>query len=346
MPTTVSQQFTLLAEKAEARLKEQSARSPVRIQIGSATCEQAAGADEVFDEFRKHVAASGRTDILLHRTGCTGRCSREPIVGVFVPGQMPIKYERVDRNLVHDIFTSPRAGRQAGAEARARRADRADPQVRNPHLRQRALLLEGRAVVRNGHPRETGRRRRPRKRRAGDGRQLLRRLQRRRRADTARTCSSGPTRSSIASRASPIWTKWSASTSSAARSSIAWRCMARRSAGSSSSSTATWPSSIARAGWPCGTTACSIRRAWKSISITAASRPWSRCWKRAIRSGSSTRSPARNSAAAAAAVSPRARNGPWPRKARRKRRSATSSATPTKATPARSWTAACWSPIR
>ena len=106
MPTTISQQFTLLADKAEAHLKEQGSRSPVRIQIGSATCEQAAGADEVFDEFRKHVAASGRGDILLHRTGCTGRCSREPIVAVFVPGQMPVKYERVDRNMVHEIFTS------------------------------------------------------------------------------------------------------------------------------------------------------------------------------------------------------------------------------------------------
>jgi len=102
---TISQQFALLAEKAEASLKQQSVQSPIRIQIGSATCEQAAGADEVFDEFRKHVAASGRSDILLHRTGCTGRCSREPIVGVFVPGQMPIKYERVDRKLVHDVFT-------------------------------------------------------------------------------------------------------------------------------------------------------------------------------------------------------------------------------------------------
>ena len=106
MSTTVSQQYKLQADKAETFLKEQSARSPLRIQVGSATCEQAAGADEVFDEFRKHVAASGRSDILLHHTGCTGRCSREPIVGVFVPGQMPVKYERVDRQLVHEIFTA------------------------------------------------------------------------------------------------------------------------------------------------------------------------------------------------------------------------------------------------
>ncbi len=67
------------------------------IQVGSATCEHAAGSDDVFDEFRKHIAASGREDIVLRQTGCTGRCSREPIVGVFVPGQMPVKYERVDR---------------------------------------------------------------------------------------------------------------------------------------------------------------------------------------------------------------------------------------------------------
>ena len=59
----------------------------------------------MLDEFRKHIAASGRDDIVLHQTGCTGRCSREPIVGVMVPGQMPVKYERVDRQLVHAIFT-------------------------------------------------------------------------------------------------------------------------------------------------------------------------------------------------------------------------------------------------
>lgn len=104
MPTKVSQQFEALATKAEATLKQQAKAGPIRIQVGSATCEQAAGADDVFAEFRKHVTASGRTDIILHRTGCTGRCSREPIVGVMIPGQMPVKYGQVDRNLVHDIF--------------------------------------------------------------------------------------------------------------------------------------------------------------------------------------------------------------------------------------------------
>lgn len=105
MNKNVSQQFEALVKKAEETLTRQADADRIRIQVGSATCEHAAGSDDVCEEFRKHIAASGRNDIVLHQTGCTGRCSREPIVGVFVPGQMPVKYERVDRKLVHTIFT-------------------------------------------------------------------------------------------------------------------------------------------------------------------------------------------------------------------------------------------------
>ncbi len=103
--TKVSQRFEALARRAEEALRRQAAGDRIRIQVGSATCEHAAGSREVLDEFRKHLAAAGRDDILLHQTGCTGRCSREPIVGVIVPGRIPVKYERVDRPLVHEIFT-------------------------------------------------------------------------------------------------------------------------------------------------------------------------------------------------------------------------------------------------
>ena len=97
--------YNVLVEKARQARHGQAAGDRIRIQVGSATCEHAAGSRRVFEEFRKHVTASGREDILLHQTGCTGRCSREPIVGVFMPGQMPVKYECVDRDVVHEIFT-------------------------------------------------------------------------------------------------------------------------------------------------------------------------------------------------------------------------------------------------
>ena len=105
MSSNVPTQFQALAARAEETYRQRTGENRIFIQVGSATCEHAAGSNEVMEEFRKHIAASGREDIVLRQTGCTGRCSREPIVGVFKSRQMPVKYEQVDRNLVHEIFT-------------------------------------------------------------------------------------------------------------------------------------------------------------------------------------------------------------------------------------------------
>ena len=106
MSTVIQERYQTLRRHAEKRLAEHASAAKIRIQYGSATCEHAAGSLHVAEELRRHLRASGRDDIALRRTGCTGRCSREPILGVFVPGQMPVKYERVDRDLVHEIFVS------------------------------------------------------------------------------------------------------------------------------------------------------------------------------------------------------------------------------------------------
>ncbi len=106
MNTPIQQNFLNLAARAQQALQQRANGHRIVIQVGSATCEHAAGSNEVLEEFRKHVAASQREDILLRQTGCTGRCSREPIVGVMIPGQMPVKYERVNRQMVHEIFTT------------------------------------------------------------------------------------------------------------------------------------------------------------------------------------------------------------------------------------------------
>ncbi|MDI9446135.1 MAG: NADH-quinone oxidoreductase subunit E, partial [Planctomycetota bacterium] len=69
---TVQDRYKELAASAEQIRREKFENAPILIQVGSATCEHAAGSREVLDEFRKHVAASGRDDIILHQTGCTG----------------------------------------------------------------------------------------------------------------------------------------------------------------------------------------------------------------------------------------------------------------------------------
>ena len=97
--------YQSLTNRVGQSLAEKDLGNKILIQVGSATCEHAAGSQSVAEEFLKHIRASERKDIVIHRTGCTGRCSREPIVGVQVPGQIPVKYERVNRDLVHRIFT-------------------------------------------------------------------------------------------------------------------------------------------------------------------------------------------------------------------------------------------------
>ncbi len=105
--TDVMTAYEKLARQARDILKERKEDEKIRIQVGSATCENAAGAVSVYEEFRKHIQASGREDdILLHRTGCTGRCSREPIVSVLEPQRIPVEYEFVDAERAHRIFTS------------------------------------------------------------------------------------------------------------------------------------------------------------------------------------------------------------------------------------------------
>ncbi len=105
MDSPIATQYQKFADEAERSLAAREDATKIRISVGSATCENASGAAEVLAEFRKHIATSGRQDIVVRQTGCTGRCSCEPIVRVLMPGQIPVKYQRVDRDAVHDIFT-------------------------------------------------------------------------------------------------------------------------------------------------------------------------------------------------------------------------------------------------
>ncbi len=105
MAGQVASRYKQLVELAAAETARKDEANKVQIQIGSATCENAAGSPEVLAEFVKHVEASGRSDIVVRQTGCTGRCSCEPIVAVTIPGQMPVTYQRVDRERAHRIFT-------------------------------------------------------------------------------------------------------------------------------------------------------------------------------------------------------------------------------------------------
>jgi len=97
--------YKLLYEKALMELKKIETNK-IQIQVGSATCEHAAGAEDVLDELKKELATSKRNDIYLKRVGCTGRCSLEPIVSIIEANKPAVTYKQVDRKKIHEIFIS------------------------------------------------------------------------------------------------------------------------------------------------------------------------------------------------------------------------------------------------
>ncbi|MCU0236113.1 MAG: 4Fe-4S binding protein [Acidobacteria bacterium] len=105
MNPTLLERLVSLRRQLESEKCDATAGERIVIQVGSATCENAAGSRGIREEFRKYIAASGRSDIALHDVGCTGRCSLEPIVGILRPGERAVKYQQVSREGVHRIFT-------------------------------------------------------------------------------------------------------------------------------------------------------------------------------------------------------------------------------------------------
>ena len=97
--------YKSLSDTVKEKIDRDKTLGKIEIHIGNATCENAAGAQKVRDEFEKLIEASGRDDIIIKQTGCTGRCSAEPIIGIFTPGSSPYKYESVTEEKVRRIFT-------------------------------------------------------------------------------------------------------------------------------------------------------------------------------------------------------------------------------------------------
>jgi NADH:ubiquinone oxidoreductase subunit F (NADH-binding)/(2Fe-2S) ferredoxin/NAD-dependent dihydropyrimidine dehydrogenase PreA subunit len=102
----LEKKYTSLVEEAKKQIEQAHFKEKIVIQVGSATCEIAAGAEIVAEEFSKHIRATKRDDIVIKRVGCTGRCSLEPIVSVFIPNQKLVSYKQVNREKVHEIFIS------------------------------------------------------------------------------------------------------------------------------------------------------------------------------------------------------------------------------------------------
>ncbi|MFH1877978.1 MAG: (2Fe-2S) ferredoxin domain-containing protein [Candidatus Omnitrophota bacterium] len=77
--------------------------STKRVYVGMATCEIAAGSQDVMEVFKEAVE-NGLTDVYLSQKGCAGRCNLEPTVEVIEAGKIPVKYGKITKERAREII--------------------------------------------------------------------------------------------------------------------------------------------------------------------------------------------------------------------------------------------------
>ena len=90
MPTTPLAQVLKMRHEAISRLFDAKFKAITRITVGSATCENAAGANPVYDRFVHLFGQNKKPGVALGRVGCAGRCDLEPVVTVISKGKIPV----------------------------------------------------------------------------------------------------------------------------------------------------------------------------------------------------------------------------------------------------------------
>ena len=100
------EQLLELRRRAEHRLQKEKLSAKIRITVGSATCENAAGANEVFKRLQELLQQHKPREVVLSRVGCTGKCDMEPVVTVFAKGAAPVKYIAMNPGKAATVFES------------------------------------------------------------------------------------------------------------------------------------------------------------------------------------------------------------------------------------------------
>ncbi len=90
--------------EAIERLGAKVSQSTTKINVGMATCEIAAGSRNAMAVFRDAIDSGDIEGVVLGQKGCAGRCYLEPTVEIFVPGETPYKYGKVDAERAKEIL--------------------------------------------------------------------------------------------------------------------------------------------------------------------------------------------------------------------------------------------------
>jgi NADP-reducing hydrogenase subunit HndB len=73
-------------------------KNKIKILVGMGSCGIAAGADIVFDTFKRQIKNRGLKNIELKKVGCLGLCFSEPNVEIIIEGMPNVLYGKVDES--------------------------------------------------------------------------------------------------------------------------------------------------------------------------------------------------------------------------------------------------------
>ncbi len=91
-------------QRAVKNLFDNKFKYPIRITVGSATCENAAGAEKVYEKTTQLMAEYNVKNAVVSRVGCVGRCSSEPVVTVVTAHKLPVKYVSMTPEKMERVF--------------------------------------------------------------------------------------------------------------------------------------------------------------------------------------------------------------------------------------------------
>jgi NADP-reducing hydrogenase subunit HndB len=89
-------------EEALKRIDEKLSKVSKMIYVGSATCEIAAGSNDVLKVVQD--AVSKNKDVYVGLRGCRGACYMEPTLEIVEKGKEPVLYCNVDENKAKEII--------------------------------------------------------------------------------------------------------------------------------------------------------------------------------------------------------------------------------------------------
>jgi len=89
--------------EAVSRIISKNFLATKRVYVGMATCEIAAGSDEVMKVFQDALGKGRLTDVYLSQKGCAGRCNLEPTVEVVEAGKNPVRYGKINKERAKEI---------------------------------------------------------------------------------------------------------------------------------------------------------------------------------------------------------------------------------------------------